>query len=443
MSFNINPGNFSGLAAMAGNVIGNLGLPTPHPASNGAGDLMKGLAGGLSQLQNHSLKEKKLEMAQQQLGNKDAATQERLRMSQERIDQRGSLADMKMEFEKKKLDVQQRLKSSETEAKKRMQMTKEDLHTRTTASAQFLNELKQAETPEQERMIIENNLNSAKESGIIDNDEYSKMWKAPTNEVSQILMSEIIMNDKILDRGLVKSKAPAERGKKEASTPTVQTDSDGASSIPFVKLETTTKKDVENEQIKTNDSLNQLDRLTSQYKKDYLGAGGQLKRKVLGIRDYASTSPILGSTVELDDDQKKWLHNYSDFSANAKSIALQVIKDASGLSYTDKQLEFMKQVVPDPEVDSPSIFEGKLDGMKNRLESIKGIKEGLIKQGVKLGTKEYEDKWITEAKTTMLSDQKGASEVDPKIQRTIEHYKNQGYSEDEVRSKLKEQGVIK
>jgi hypothetical protein len=435
---NINPGNFGALAALAGRDTGHLNIPVPASRQN----FMQGLSGGLGAMMDRMGQKERLQASKDESGSRLALAEKEMAMKQSAMDRNFNADQAQREFENKRAEKMDQYRYAELDMRRKMLMSPDDVRTRTTAAAKFLDEVQKAETPEQKKAIIQTNLNRLKDSGIIDNKEYDVLRDASPEIVQKHLTTEIITNDKLLSNGLIKG------GKYSQSTGggkkgTGATGGVANTAVPEGNLPITSKTadKAQEDEVNIDENITALNNLNAQYKKDYLGAGGQGKSAVLAARDYASTAPIIGDKVALGPEDKEWLQNRSNFASSSQELSMKIIKQLSGLSYTDKQLEFLRQITPN-ESDSPSVFEGKMQGMQQRLTALKGIKDELLQKGIKIGTSEYKDAWLAKAKERALAPSDTQS-ADPRIQKTIEHYKSQGYSEEQIRDQLKKQGILK
>jgi len=164
-----------------------------------------------------------------------------------------------------------------------------------------------------------------------------------------------------------------------------------------------------------------------------------IKDYYLKARDWLSTSPVIGDMTKLSPDQQAWLKKYSEFSSQSQGLALSYIKQLSGVQYSDKQLDFMKDILPMPD-DSPSNFEGKMEGLQTHLQQLKTLKEELLSQGIKYSTNpnsEFATAYLNKAQTMLygsakIATQKGIKETADANKMTIEQVtkilKEQGYT---------------
>ncbi len=103
-----------------------------------------------------------------------------------------------------------------------------------------------------------------------------------------------------------------------------------------------------------------------------------------------------------------------------KNLSMNIIKDLSGLSYTDKQLEFMNDIVPQiGKLATRSQFEGRAENLRRFFSQVKKYNEEILAEGIKSGM------------------QKGASPSSGLRQ----HLEKIGFSKEKIDAALKAKGL--
>ncbi len=91
--------------------------------------------------------------------------------------------------------------------------------------------------------------------------------------------------------------------------------------------------------------------------------------------------------------------------SQVKNLSMNIIKDLSGLSYTDKQLEFMNEIVPDiGPTSTRSQFNGKSKNLLRFFEQVKEANQEVLKDGIVTeGSKEHKQALLDNLKNKASS----------------------------------------
>lgn len=385
---NINAPNFSGLASLAGTRVGNLGLAVPKygPDTN-ASDFMSGIAGGLAGLSKNLQGNKDREMQQQQFNATLADRQQARQQS--------------MELAKKDEDRQQKLFDLQVN-KAAMQAAKEEKaeKVQATYTASMMITQTSPEDWDQHKVEI---MGGMVKSGLLDENQAKDLITQPYNQIVRQAKAMAVISNKAKEY----QEMFGEGGDKKSKGTGDQT---ALSAIPgaptFMKPTTPNLTATQKSISDADETLQSLQQMNQGFQKDFVGAQGMLKSTSYGVRDWLSNIPVVGGMAALNDQERDWLQKQSAFASNANALSLSYIKQLSGVQYSDKQLEFMKNILPQPE-DSPTVFQGKMGSLVQHLNGLKTLKQELLQQGYKVDSKDYKEAFLSKAQNALIGSNKG------------------------------------
>lgn len=378
MAINTNPLNTSGLASYAGSRIGNLGL-----------DIQPDFGGMRIQ-------------AQERMANQKNA------LARQQMMQQQGLARQKMDMARQKMAADQQMKERQMEYAQMMGMEKLKMQKEATAEKQAMFQQKLDEQSKKEAEQLDEKTISKKAGAAqmlilspeinADNDKVKEFMKPLVKQgvFSQEEAEQIVSMDP--DSRITAAKAQlAISGKALQFSKALGKDKKGKASTDLTApVKTQAQKAV----ISAEENIGALDDLEKTFQEDFLGAGGATKKAVYGAQDWLGTLPVVGESLKPGQEGKDWLKNYSGFISKTQNLAMTIIKQLSGVQYSDKQLEFLQTIVPQAK-DSPEMFKGKLKGLKEKMGQLQGVNEQLLEQGIKAGSKEYKQQWLEKAKSIM------------------------------------------
>lgn len=365
----------SALAALAGSRTGNLGLASPADAYLKRLELDQKAA----QADNATMMDmQKMWQQDRQFNRAQDLDREKLAMQREEADQN---------WEYKKALIGQLNAQVESSARDKKKEELEGMLSVSSAIASMdPNQL------EENKAAV---LNATVRSGLITEEQGQQLAGMSSKQLQTFAKAGVYVSKNALQMQMAQMKQQAGAGGTKVYDPNTGNLVYESQPLDKTNLTNTIKASTD-----ADESLTMLKQIGDQYKKEYLGAGGAITGGVLKGRDWLSTFPGAGSLAELNPEQKDWLQGYSGFRSSVESTAMSVIKQLSGVQYSDKQLEFMRKIIPNPE-NSPSEFEGKFNSMTDRLGNLKGLKERLLKEGYSLNSEAYKDKYLMEAEKTL------------------------------------------
>lgn len=143
-------------------------------------------------------------------------------------------------------------------------------------------------------------------------------------------------------------------------------------------------------------SIDQLESISKDYDKEYLTAMGGAKSQVgdtlswMGLSDKTQDQikELTGGVVDPKTLQK-FKQNRSEFLSQLDNFKFQFIKSMSGVQYTDKQLQAMIQAIPSSS-DSPVEFQGKVQGFLNLAKATVKTQQQVAAGGIPANTPEFQ-----------------------------------------------------
>lgn len=138
------------------------------------------------------------------------------------------------------------------------------------------------------------------------------------------------------------------------------------------------------------DSLREINNLYKNVDDKYFGAAA-LGQTGTYLRELGQSIPGIGKYIEPNKEAKDALTQYSNLQAATNGLAMDVIKEKSGVQYSDQQLAFMMKILPEfGPTASKSVFNGKVENLNRYLNAVIQSREELLKNNFKLGTPEYQ-----------------------------------------------------
>ena len=414
----ISPANLTGLAALAGRGDMNLNLPV-------SGEL--GLKALQLNMQNEQAKREelyRLQALKQQAQSQDYQT---LAMSQggngggrssypqsiPKLDElKQQLAALNQNQPQQQVDPRQ--KGMENLQKEMAKLLDEDdVSTKEKGefAVNFKNMLDQATTPEEAQQIRNEGLKIAKANKYLTSDEADAASKLPLSQFKRGL--EL----KAMQYGIANKYKEANKG--------ISSDTSDLSAA----AKTQTQKDI----IMSDDNISQLRDLVSSVPDNFFGASS-LGQQATKAQEWGENIPGIGKALAPSKEAKEDLKKYSTFQGKAESLSLQIIKQLSGVAYTDSQLEYLKSILPAiGPTTTKSQFEGRSQALFEWFEGIKARRQQLLEEGITLGSKEYNE----QMKDFVVSPKKEISEDSDTFIKARKDPKYKDWSDDKLRRGIK------
>ncbi|MFW9927770.1 MAG: hypothetical protein ACFFD1_00075 [Candidatus Thorarchaeota archaeon] len=185
----------------------------------------------------------------------------------------------------------------------------------------------------------------------------------------------------------------------------------GVKDMPTNTNRTTFQKDILN--AKENISL--FDQTLNRVKPSMLGAKGTFDAKKLEFTNW-----VKGFTgYDINKGQKQWLLARQKINTQLQYLGLGIIKQLSGVQYSDNQLKFLQKIIPDLG-DAEVSFYAKQDAVKNIFNNASRIREQILAEGYTYSTKKdsaYAKEYLKRLENVSLSlnekKQSGEATINP------------------------------
>ena len=454
MAINIQQPNYSGLVAIAGksaplNIAptGALGLQAlqqrqSNEAAIRSAALQKmqlqqqGQLGLLSnRTQNRAMDiqaaqaQNEMALKSRQLGMQGSQFQEELGFKRDQLSQQGDIAESEIDVRNRALAE----KMAEAQMKELSNMKKEDLKERGAFASYGLLAMNGAKSPEEANQYRVEFLKEAGEKGFMTAEELKVASKLPLSQFQNALKYKIMQFGQVKEyKDMLAAQTPKEDKKSGINTITLPDGTQITTSTPTSKVTGDLQKDL----VFAEDNLNQLKQVINSVPSNFFGASA-LKQDATTIREWAQGIPGVGSIVGPSEKDKGELEDFSKVQGKIKNLAMTTIKQLSGLSYTDKQLEFMNDIVPQVGRGAvESVFKGKSKNLLEFYEQVKKGRQELLKDGIDLNHPEYEEKMLAKMKGA-ASSASGEKEARRQHLRSFKNAQGgQKWSEEEINKEL-------
>lgn len=404
MPIQINDPNLSGLTALAGR-SGNLNLPVPGALglqavqTATAQSAARAQAAAEQQRIIQQWSQQKLlrdQMAQQGVlaQQENATAQQRLAQEaaqyagtsdyrERALAQTGELGQANVDIEKQKLAQQQQQQMMV----KLADMSKQELKERGAYASYGMMAMQNAKTPEEANQIRASMVPEALSKGYIQKEQADAMMKMPLSQYKALLGQSIIATGVANDfKDTLAATAP------KGPVPGTTTIYDPQTGKP-IYTSTVSKPETNKLQadlVGAKDSLREVDNIYKNVDDKFFGAAA-LGQGVTYLRELGESIPGVGKYIAPSQESKDTYTKYSNLQAATNGLAMDVIKEKSGVQYSDQQLAFMMKILPEfgPTV-TKSNFEGKVQNLRRYLNEVISSRNDLLKNNFQLGTPEYE-----------------------------------------------------
>lgn len=447
MSIDIQPPNYSGLVNLAGKATnlniqptGALGLQALQQQQANAANLranalgrdqlqQQGQLGLLSQFtQNRALdlqaqqqrgllsnnaQQQAIELAK--LQQKAGMDQNQLALDMAKYQQTGANQDTVNAINEQKNMLDAHKQQMEQLNKDSLQTLKE----KGAYASYGLLALKNAKTPEEANAIKAEIVKEAQAKKYISADDAKNILQMPNSQAALLLGSIIVSTGTAADY-----KRLMDAQKTPNGTDTTVTLADGTVVHTSAATKPTESK-AQSDIMGAKDNLAELNNLYKNVPPNYFGLPA-LKQTSTYLRELGQVIPGIGPSEENKSDLKK----YSGLQGASEMMSMNVIKQLSGVQYSDKQLEFMKKILPEfGPTSAKSVFDGRVENLQRFFEQTKKAREEVLAQGFQSSN----DPDSPYAKALLEKMQQNAiSPVDPRMQKIIDA----GYPKEKIESAL-------
>lgn len=451
MALDLQSPNFSGTAAIAGRGISNLGLESAGALGLQAVQTLKqeeaakrqaaleqmriGQEGGLALAQQGIARQGLLQQQDQfnqEQANKERANAQGLsQYAQERADKLTGIDQIDAQ-KKAELDLEKQkfmMVKQQQEMAKLVDEKAEKLHEKGAFASYGLLAMNQAKTPEEAQSLRMEILKEAKDKGFIDDTEYKNGTQ------SSISMFKNMLGYKVMQTGMAKEyqdMLPKPVKNQQGNVSFSMDPTTGAVNFSSV-LTKPVAGDAQKDIISAEDNLNELDKITSSVPDEFFGANA-VAQPINKVREWAQNLPVIGSVVKPDEKTKKTTELYSNLQGGLQNMSMQIIKELSGVAYSDSQLAFLKEILPTIGPTSiKSEFLGRAANLKEFFNRVKATREDLLSKGITIDNPQYKEEMLSNMKS--MVNQSAPSE--DKNSALRQFLLNKGHSPEQVDQYLK------
>lgn len=414
MALDIAPPNFAGLAGLASGGPGNLNLSVPGGLGLQAAQIVQAQRAANQQMAMEKLKlrqademglralgqqQNELNFRQQQGQDELALEKARLaqqgQLSQQELGLRGQIARSQDQQFGAEMDMKNKamaMEQQKMEMAKLMEDSKQTIKEKGAFAAYGRLAIDQAKTPEEAQQIKEEILNEAEAKGYITGTQAKFARMSSISQFKNMLGHQLLMYGAVKDyKDMYDMEHPKESANNSGQTVIERPD---GTRIVLSEPTTKTQGKAEEDLVSSSDNLKELKSMYDSVPDSFFGAKA-VSPTVTAIREWAQDIPGIGSIVKPSDSDKEVLQKYGEVSGQSEMMAMNVIKQLSGLSYTDSQLQFLKEIVPKiGPTTTKSTFTGKVNNLMRFYEQIKQDREELLRQGLDVSDPEFKQKLL-------------------------------------------------
>jgi len=265
---------------------------------------------------------------------------------------------------------------------------KEAIHAKGAQASYGLMAMNNAKTPEEANMARNEIIKDSLEKGYLSKDQVDTVSKLPLSQFKALLGSQVIQF------GAAKEMKDVMDAQKSTTNPgDVKMSVDAAGNMTYTKAASKPEQGkLEADLVGADDSIREIKDLVEKAPSNFFGAGA-VKQDATWYKEWGQNIPLVGKYIKPSDKDKSELSDYSAIQSQVKNQSMNIIKTLSGLSYTDKQLEFMNEIVPALGKGAvESEFRGKGKNLLRYFEQLKQNRANLLAQGIPVSSPEYESK---------------------------------------------------
>lgn len=411
MALDLQPPNFSALAALAGTRVGGLGLAVPK--TTGWQGLNEGLQAGMARGDKKDAQAQEMQLNQQKLAQQQSQFNASQGLDQQKMDVLKQNADTQA----KKEEHESAVKEMQAQLKSRVDQDKEQLNKRGALASAYIVGYKQAQSPEDQAKVKEEMLGHAHNSGIIDDTEFTKLDKLdPKALYSQSLIDLMVTNKA--------SELKALMGGKE---------NEGALAGDRAGATTATKTELQKGEVNVLDRMRQVEQIGNKYADSYLTTGGAVK----GFAGEMSSKLGLAGKVPGAAGAEEFLTKKSEFTTTINKMFSNYVHDMTGAGMGMQEFDRRKQEMINAS-DSPAEFKGKLKALLTDMTKGLELKQEFQKKGIPLNSPEFKDAW--DKRVNKISEQVNGGGAAPETPGTYQ-YKGQTYTDKDIDETAKAHGI--
>ncbi len=418
MALQINAPDFGALNRVAGN-SGNLNLPIP--GALGLQALQTSNAAQNAALDRQSRDQAILQsqgLQQQQLAQQGLLASQQNQLAQQKMAQQGSQFDVSAALDRDKLAAgigqqdrmfgleQQKqglaeqelaMKGQAMEMAKLADLTKAQIHEKGAFASYARLAIGQAKTPEEANQMRNEILKDAVNSKHISLEEAKAAAQMPLSQFKNSLDYKIMQYGAVND---FKDMMAATKPAADKTGTHIEFNADGSIRSIAQDAAAPVKAQAQKDIMFADDNISELKNMYKNVPDGFFGASA-LGQPVTWAREWAEKAPIVGKMLGPSKESKDSLEAYSSLQGQSNNMAMNVIKQLSGVQYSDKQLEFMNQILPQIGPGAvKSQFEGRSKNLLRFFDIIKKERQDLLKSGVDVNSAEYKDNLLSKMQTT-------------------------------------------
>lgn len=328
-----------------------------------------------NQQQQGLFQDAEMAFKQQQAGLQGSQFKDELAYKQQALAQQGALSSAGIDMEKQKMFQEQR----QEQLKQLLSEKKEAIRAKGAFVSYGLMSMTGAKTPEESQQIWNEISKEAVANKYISPEQAKQMGQLP---ISQRIN---LMKGMVIDAGMA-AELKAMQEKKEGSGGSTEVITSDGTVIRTSAPTTPVKGEIQKKIMNSSENVRELKYMIDNVPDDFFGAPA-VGQSVTYLRELGEKLPGVGKLLEPSKEAKDSSELYSSMQSQTRNLSMNVIKDLSGLSYTDKQLEFMNEIIPQiGPTATRSQFNGRAKNLLRFFEEVESAKEELLEQGFKLDT---------------------------------------------------------
>lgn len=428
-------GNFGGLAQLAGNRVGNLGLPVPDYSAMVQGGA--GIAQGLANIGAGFQHRKDLQAQQaENAANRQQEQSQFLAKLQLEKENQGRLAEQDKQqtaIQNKELEMKQKqfdLNLNKQAADLSREEKKDKLEAMTIGMFN-LSQLTENEWKDPKKRSTA--ISAQVKAGTLSEEDGKSLISMPWSDMRNATKSMFLITGKAAQfKGL---DAQTQTQNKSNSAANVIVSPDGTVTInsrPTTTTQNTTQKNI----LDAKTTRAQLTQSFDVYDKSYAG---------IGAAAYAWGLNYVSQAHLSSKEQDEWLTGYTQWAASTNMLVLSFIKQLSGVQYNDNQLQYMQAMLPSTK-DSDAVIQGKKQMLNQYLDRVEQLNAKILASGIEYSSdpnSPYAQQFLQEAQQAAIDVMNPKKEANGKVanQDMINWYMSKnGVSQDEAIKQIKANG---
>ena len=420
MAISVNPGNFSGLAQLAGTQFrpyaDEIAAKREATAQQGALARQKMLLQGGQSL---------LQMAQQdkRAGERMALAERAAARDDARFEAQQGIAERKLDLEAQRMEHARIMQQEKLSMQKLLADKKENISAMGAFATNARLKMEDAGDPEEAKSLQDDFIDQAIDNKFIEKEEGAKLKKLPISKFKDALDFQIMKLGKVREYYNIKGKLDKAEGKGAQGGMTI-TRPDGTTiqiAEPTAPVKTQLQKDI----IDRTQALKELAPIRQNFNKEYLTYRGQAGLEASKMAEKAEGIPIVGDvlggvagalTGRDPKDREKFVSDATSYlNAVERFFQQRYRKPITGAQAAINELKVLRKSFLSGDM-SPSEFQGALDSIVQNYAGEADFKKNVLQEGVDTTTQ------------------------DQLIQNTIQHYKQKGWTDQQIQDALKARG---